>query len=136
MKERIVKLATVVLSALLIISACSNVEEDLTIKTQEFLKAYFNAEYQKAGSFCTDSLGVELAKSMESFNSLEPSIKEMVLKQVQDVKTEIVSVDRKSSKDTVFVKYRVVLPSFPNGVDNNLSFVKIDKEWKVASLGS
>lgn len=136
MTGRISRLAAVVLSALLFTSACTNVEEELTLKTQEFLKAYFNAEYQKAGSFCTDSLGVELAKSMEGFNSLEPSIKEMVLKQVQDVKTEVISIDKKSSDDTVFVKYRVVLPSFPNGVDNNLLFVKIDKEWKVASLGS
>jgi len=136
MTGRVLRLSLIALTSLLLTSSCANVEEDLTLKTQDFLNAYFNAEYQKAGSFCTDSLGLELAKSSDSFNSLEPTIKEMVLKQVQAVKTEVISVEKNSSKDTVLVKYRVVLPSFPNGVDNNLSFVKVNKEWKVASLGS
>jgi hypothetical protein len=136
MTRTVFRPAIIALSALLLILSCANVEEDLTLKTQDFLKAYFSADYQKAGSFCTDSLGMELAKSAESFNSLEPSIKEMVLKQVEAVKTEVISIEKSASKDTLYVKYRVLLPSFPNGLDNNLSFVKVNKEWKVASLGS
>lgn len=117
-------------------TGCRDHEQDVTIKTTEFLKAYFNADYDSAGQFCTDSLRMELAGMLESFDSLDPSIKEMVKKQAQAVTTEVISVVKSEQKDTILVKYKVVLPSFPSGVDNTLSFVKQDKEWKVAELGN
>ncbi|PKP37831.1 MAG: hypothetical protein CVT97_04130 [Bacteroidetes bacterium HGW-Bacteroidetes-14] len=136
MSRKILITGLALLMTAAVFTGCKNHEKDVTLKTTEFLKAYFNADYDSAGQFCTDSLKMELARMLESYDSLDPSIKEMVKKQAQNVTTEVISVVKSEQKDTILVKYKVVLPSFPSGVDNTLSFVKQNKEWKVAELGN
>ena len=115
--------------------SCNKAEKTAELKAAEFLDAYFRFDYEKAALLCTKELADELSASLKSIESLEEGIRNMVIKQASEVKTSIKSVDTESKKDTVIVTYSVVLPSFPNGIDNTLSLSKVDKEWKIVELG-
>lgn len=136
MNRKILKPGVLFISALFILQSCSDYREDIKVKTSAFLSAYFAGDNEKAVTFCTDSLGMEITKILSGFESLDPSTKEMVRKQVASVTTEITSVEKNKNKDTIKVNYKVVRPHTPEGDDKTLSFVKQEKEWKVAKLGS
>lgn len=116
-------------------ASCNKVEKTAELKAKEFLDAFFKIDYNKAALLCTEELAHELTASLKSIESLDDGVREMVIKQTSEVKTQIKSVDTDSKKDTVIVTYLVVLPSFPNGIENTLSLSKVDKEWKVVELG-
>lgn len=87
-------------------------------------------------TFCTDSLGGEISKMLSGFKALDPSIQEMVKRQASNLTTEIVSVNKSENRDTILVNYKLSLPFSTQDIDNSISFVKEDKEWKVAGLGA
>ena len=136
MKKKLLTIGIAIASFLILLQGCSNYQEEVEIKTSEFLTAYFNGDYEKAVSFCTDSLGGEISKMLSSFETLDPSIKDMVKRQASSLTTEIISIEKSESKDTITVNYKVLLPYTPSGIDNSLSFTKEEKEWKVARLGN
>ena len=59
----------------------------------------------------------------------------MIVQQTSKMKTEITSVEPAHTKDSLIVNYKVILPSFPNGIDSKMVLVKREKEWLVASFG-
>jgi hypothetical protein len=128
-------LLTIFVLTLFATTSCDRAEKTAELKATEFLDAYFRFDYEKAALLCTQELAEELSASLKSIESLEEGIRNMVIKQASEVKTTIKSVDAESKKDTVIVTYSVVLPSFPNGIDNTLSLSKVDKEWKIVELG-
>ena len=136
MKENFFKLGVTIVASLLLLQGCTDYKEEIKVKTNEFLSAYFNGDYQKAMTFCTDSLGGEISKMLSGFEALDPSIQEMVKRQASNLTTEIVSVNKSENRDTSLVNYKLSLPFSTQDIDNSISFVKEDKEWKVAGLGA
>ncbi|GAB1373890.1 MAG: hypothetical protein QMB82_08230 [Bacteroidales bacterium] len=136
MKENFFKLGVTIVASLLLLQGCTDYKEEIKVKTNEFLSAYFNGDYQKAMTFCTDSLGGEISKMLSGFEALDPSIQEMVKRQASNLTTEIVSVNKSENRDTILVNYKLSLPFSTQDIDNSISFVKEDKEWKVAGLGA
>jgi hypothetical protein len=121
-------------SVLLLIS-CNSADKQQRAVAESFLGFYFATEYDSAATLCTPELGEELLNSLKSINSLEDGVKEMIAKQTSGIKTQIVSLEKSSSKDSVLLKYKVILPNFPNGIDNRMVLVKEGKSWLVAGFG-
>lgn len=124
------------LSGVLVLSACTSKEDQISLNTKKFLNAYFSVDYKAASTFCTKELGEELINSLKSLDSMEPAVRAMLEKQSKEIKTEIISIDSKSSRDTAKVLYKVILPNFPQGIENTLSLVKVDKRWCIIELGN
>jgi len=131
------KLFTIALLAggVLLFSSCSNNEKKAKESANSFLTLYFQTDYESAIALCTPELGNELRESMKSIVSLEDGVKEMIVKQTAKIKTEIIAVEQGLGKDSLVVNYKVVLPSFPNGIDNKMVLVKKDKKWLVSGFG-
>lgn len=136
MRRNVFKLGVAVIASLAMLQGCSNYKAEIKVKTSEFLTAYFNGEYEQASTFCTDSLSSEITKMISGFESLDPTIQEMVKKQASGFTTEIVSIEKSKNRDTVIVNYKLTMPFIPQGIDNSLFFVSQEKEWKVARLGT
>jgi len=136
MIKKNLRIGALMLSLALILASCTSRESAVTQKTNEFLNAYFAIDYMAASKLCTKELGEELVNSLKSLDSLEPKVREMLEKNSKEVKTEIVSVDPGKGKDTAKVVYKVILPNFPQGIENTISLIKIDKNWCVSELGS
>ncbi|MDD4657279.1 MAG: hypothetical protein WC125_09730 [Bacteroidales bacterium] len=116
-------------------SSCSNNQKRAKESANSFLTLYFQTDYDSAANFCTSELGSELKESIKSITSLEKGVKEMIVQQTSKMKTEITSVEPAHTKDSLIVNYKVILPSFPNGIDSKMVLVKREKEWLVASFG-
>ena len=117
------------------VNSCGNKGEDVRITATDFLNAYFKVEYVRAAELCTDELKADIVRTMESLESLEPEIKEMVIRNTAQTTTEIISIDTESKKDNATVIYKIVLPNFPEGIENTLSLVKVGKVWKISDFG-
>ena len=117
-----------------LVNSCGNKSDEAKIRAVEFLDAYFDVDYMRAAEYCTDELKGDIIRAFEQIESLEPGIKESVIQSTSQTKTEITSVDTESKRDTILVNYKVILPSFPNGIDRQLSLVKEGTVWKICSL--
>ncbi len=135
MIKKYLKTWALLISAVFVIASCTNREKEIASHTKAFLNAYFNIDYKTASGFCTKELGRELIGSLKSLDSLEPSVRTMLEKQSKEAKTEIISISTDKRKDSATVLYKVILPSFPKGIENTLSLVKMDKKWWVVALG-
>lgn len=102
-------------------------------KCETFLDAYFKTDYNAASQLCTKSLGDELLISLRDFDNMESGVKDVLMRQIKEVKTEILNVDSKSNKDTARITYKIFTPTVPAGIEKSLSMVKVGKEWKVES---
>lgn len=131
------RLITIILFAgtVLFFASCTNNKKIAQGNANTFLSLYFQTDYEKAATMCTQDLGDELRSSMKSIESLEAGVKEMIFKQTSLIKTEIISVEQGLSEDSLVVNYKVILPSFPNGIDNKMVLVRSNKEWLVAGFG-
>lgn len=118
-----------------LVLSCNSADKKAEQIAIQFLDAYFKIDYNTAAGFCSTELAEELGSSLKSIESLEDGIRDMIIKQTSELKTQIVSVDSESRKDTVIVAYKVLLPDFPNGIENKLLLSKIEKEWKIVELG-
>lgn len=117
-----------------LLSSCSKNENKAKASAETFLSLYFQTNYESASALCTQELGKELLESMKNIESLESSIKEKIIEQTSKIKTEIVTIEE-LGRDSLMVNYKVILPSFPNGIDNKMVLVKREKEWLVAGFG-
>lgn len=136
MNNKFLQAGSILLSLVLVMSACTSREDEISSNTKGFLEAYFNIDYRTACSFCTQELGAELVASFRSLDSLEPAVRTMLEKQSREVKTEIISVSKERGKDSATVHYKVILPNAEQAVENTLSLVKKDKKWCIAELGN
>jgi len=136
MTKKYLQIGVLLLSLVLILGSCTSKESEITQNTKGFLDAYFRVDYKGAATYCTNELGKELVNSLKRLDTLEPSVREMLEKQSKEVKTEIISIDTKSSKDIAKVLYKVILPNFPQGIENTITLIKVDKKWHIEELGN
>ncbi|MDP3451429.1 MAG: hypothetical protein Q8R90_00615 [Bacteroidales bacterium] len=118
----------------LIIFSCNGSDKGARERAKMFLDSYFSIDYEAAAGYCTPELGQDLKEALKNIESLEKGVKEMIIKQTSEIKTEITEVKLFAGNDSLTVYYKVYLSGFPNGIDNTLIMVKEDKEWKVAVL--
>ncbi|MFA6770422.1 MAG: hypothetical protein WCR71_04545 [Bacteroidales bacterium] len=130
------KLFTIVLfvGGIMLFSSCSNNKKKARVNANSFLTLYFQTDYESAAALCTPELGDELRESMKSIESVEAGVKEMIIKQTSQIKTEIITLEE-LSRDSLVVNYKVILPSFPNGIENKMVLVKREKKWLVSGFG-
>ena len=135
MGKRVVVFITGALFLTGMLSSCTGKEQKVEEITKGFLEAYFDVNYEKAATYCTEELAESLMQTFKSLESLDSQVREMVIANSSKAKTEIIEIDTKSKQDTVIVSYKIFLDNFPGGIDNKLSLVKIGKEWKITGLG-
>lgn len=136
MTKKFLNTGVLLLSLVLILGSCTSREKEITLNTKGFLDAYFRIDYKAAGTYCTKKMGEELTSSLKILDDLEPTVRAMLEKQSKEVKTVITSVQSKRGKDTAKVLYKVILPSFPKGIENTLTLVMVDKRWYIDELGN
>lgn len=118
----------------LFIFSCNARDNGAKERAKLFLDSYFALDYESAAGYCTPELGEDLREALKNIESLEKGVKEMILKQTSEIRTEITEVKLSGSKDSLTVYYKVFLSGFPNGIDNTLVMVKGEKEWIIAVL--
>lgn len=126
--------AVLLVGGVLFFSSCSNNQKRAQANANSFLTLYFQTDYDSAATLCTPELANELRASLKSIESLEPGVKEMIVKQTAQIKMEMGTVEE-LGRDSLIVNYKVILPSFPNGIANKMVLVKREKEWLVAGFG-
>lgn len=132
MKKLLILSITLVL---ILMTSCSGKERAITQSTIAFLDAYFKTDYALAGTFCTQSMATELKEMLKSVESLDPVVKQMLIAQSKEIKTEILSVEKFKGSDSARVDYRVIMPKGSTPLEKSLSLVRENKEWRIAGLG-
>lgn len=135
MRREILKILLTVFILFCAFTSCGRKEKHIEALANEFLDSFFKVDYEKAAMLCSDELGDELRVSLKSIESMDASIREMIIKQASEVKREITVIDKQSKKDTVVVKYKLYLPSFPGGMEQQLLVAKPNDRWIVVELG-
>lgn len=127
-------LFVVAFASMALFISCTNKQDVVSGIAKQFLEAYFKTDYPNAATLCTKELAEQIEISFRQFDKLDTGVKEMFLKQAGGVSTDVVSVIFKGG-DSAVVKYKVVLPNFPNGVENSLTMIKDQEGWKIGLLG-
>lgn len=136
MIKKLLQTTTLLFSLVFILGSCTSREKEIALNTKGFLDAYFKIDYLAASAFCTKKTGEELVNSLKRLDNLNPEVRTMLEKQTKDVITKIISVESKRGNDTAKVLYKVILPNFPNGIENTIILVKVDKKWCIEGLGN
>lgn len=120
----------------LVLSGCfARTEEDVRILTDNFLEAYFNVDYKKAASMCTDSLSREFLRYEEEIGVLSESVIKEVINEASKVQVIIAEVRQvEEDKSTMVVIYTIVFPGGVKEVRKSLVVKKVNDLWKIASL--
>jgi len=120
---------------MIIMTSCSGKEKAITQSTIAFLDAYFKIDYNHAGTLCTPAMATELRDMLKKIESLDPIVKQMLLNQSKEIKTEIIAVETINGGDSARVDYRIIMPKRSESVEKSLSLVLDKKEWRIAGLG-
>jgi hypothetical protein len=124
-----------ILAVIVVAASCTSQEERAKERANAFLKAYLSTDYVKATELCVPELAGEIEEALRGMDSLDEGIKEMIVKQAENISTEIVAVEKTGSKDSLFIKYMVTLPEAPSGIENEMTMVRVDNAWFVAGFG-
>ncbi len=124
-----------ILAAIILAASCTSQEERAKERANAFLKAYLSTDYEKATELCVPELAVEIEEALRGMDSLDEGIREMIVKQAKNISTEIVAVEKAGTRDSLFIKYHVVLPEAPSGIENEMTMVRVDDAWFVAGFG-
>ncbi len=107
---------------------------------EEFLSAYFAAEYEEAAEYCTTELGRDLLDALEQAKALDESIRTNIQKYTKNYRPQIIKTSEPAKKDSVIVNY-VVLASGPDSCsipqqikESRVHVVKTEQGWKVSAL--
>ena len=125
----------VIVAVLMASSGCGKQEKEAQIVAASFLESYFKTDYETASALSTPELADEIITSFKSMESMEKGVREMILRQTSQMKTEITGIEQTGSKDSMIVSYKVMLPEFPKGLQNKLIMVRIEGNWKVGGFG-
>lgn len=107
---------------------------------EDFLNAYFAAEYEKAAEYCTPELGNDLMSALEQTQALDEAIRANIQKYTKFYKPQVVKTQQPSKKDSVIVNYIVIntaadsLSASRQVKESRVHIVKTQEGWKVSSL--
>ena len=107
---------------------------------EEFLNAYFSADYEGAAKFCTPELGKDLMDALQQAQALEESVRANIQKYTQFYKPQIIKSEQPEKTDSVTVNY-IVINTAADSLSQNrqvkesrVHIVKTQEGWKVSSL--
>lgn len=107
---------------------------------EDFLNAYFAAEYEKAAEYCTPELGNDLLDALQQAKALDESIRTNIQKYTKIYRPQIIKTSEPAKKDSVIVNY-VVLASGPDSCsipqqikESRVHIVRTEQGWKVSAL--
>ena len=136
-KSTILRYAVVALLSVAFASCSSQKPENVA---EDFLNAYFGADYEGAAKFCTPELGKDLMDALQQAQALEESVRANIQKYTQFYKPQIIKSGQLEKKDSVTVNY-IVINTAADSLSQNrqvkesrVHIVKTQEGWKVSSL--
>ncbi len=114
--------------------SCSKGVKDASVVATDFLTAYFQTDYSKAASMCTDTLSNELSEALKDFETLEDGVKKELKAAAEKVSINIISATPdENNKKIIKVEYDIIMPDTPP-IRSSLTLNRVDKIWKIADL--
>ena len=99
----------------------------------DFLTSYFAGEYDKAVTYCTDTLASSITQAVQDQDFETEEVKNTVMKMSKDTKVTIGDVEKGETKNDCKVTYELTLPD-SSKLKSQVSMVKSDGVWKVGAL--
>lgn len=136
-KATIIRYAVAALLSVAFASCSSQKPENVA---EDFLNAYFDADYEGAAKFCTPELGNDLMNALQQAQALEESVRANIQKYTKFYKPQIIKNEQPSKKDSVTVNYIVIntaadsLSPSRQVKESRVHIVKTQEGWKVSSL--
>ena len=107
---------------------------------EDFLNAYFEADYEGAAKYCTPELGNDLMEALQQAQALDESVRSNIRKYTEYYKPQVVKTEQPSKKDSVIVSYIVVntaadsLAPAKQVKESRVHIIKTEEGWKVSAL--
>lgn len=114
--------------------SCKGQEAEVYKVAEQFLESFFKIDYESAEALCTEEFKEEISFLSKSLEGLDQGVKEKVIELSKGVNRELLGVDKSSSKDTLFLNYKMVLPSNSSSASNRLTMVKSELGWRVGGF--
>lgn len=136
-KSTILRYAVVALLSVAFASCSSQKPEKVA---EDFLNAYFEADYEGAAKYCTPELGNDLMSALEQTQALDEAIRTNIQKYTKFYKPQVVKTQQPSKKDSVIVNYIVIntaadsLSASRQVKESRVHIVKTQEGWKVSAL--
>ena len=111
---------TVFLACLLAFTACQSQEKRVRITAEQFLKAYYTADYATAASFCTPSLAGRLNRGAEIETRVPEEIAQKMKEAVQQTSFKVVSVEVDKENACAVVHYELMAPMLEGPVPKRM----------------
>ncbi|MFA6677556.1 MAG: hypothetical protein WCS34_08225 [Bacteroidales bacterium] len=134
MKKFIVILVSAACAGLLLVS-CNDNRTKASDVSLDFLNAYFSTDYNKAASFCDDSLSSKLLEACQNFENLDSTIKADIISSSKNIKFSINS-SKKINDSLMEVSYQAEITSDTAPIESKMILKKSDETWKITELGS
>ena len=132
---RLIILATVLLA----FTSCNSSTKPQEV-AENFLNAYFAAEYEDAAKYCTPELGNDLLEALKDAQALDEAIRANIQKHTKSYKPQIIKTEQPAKKDSVVINYIVTninadsLSSAANIKESRLHIIKTEEGWRVSAL--
>lgn len=95
---------------LLALSACQSQEKRIRHTAEQFLKAYYTADYTTAATYCTPALAGRLNRGAEMGSHVPEEIAQKMKEAVMQTSFKIVSVDVDKENACAVVHYELTAP--------------------------
>ncbi|MBP5211053.1 MAG: hypothetical protein J6Z27_04370 [Bacteroidales bacterium] len=125
--------ACLMLTASLLCS-CSFESKKASKVAESFLTAFFQMDYQTAGSFCAGDLAAEIQESIDDVELPSEEMTELVKEASMNTTFEITQVDTKSEKGVATVCYVIHPYGNEENVERSMLLVKEKGKWLVLQL--
>ena len=99
----------------------------------DFLTSYFAGEYDKAVTYCTDTLASSISDAVKDQDFDTEEIKNAVMEMSKNTKVTIGNVEKGATKNDCKVDYELALPDSSH-LKSQISLIKQEGVWKVSDL--
>jgi hypothetical protein len=114
-------------------SGGKNSGKDAKAVADNFLTSYFAGEYDKAVTFCTDTLASSIREAVADQEFDTEEVKNAVMEMSKNTRVVIGDVHNGETKNDCTVSYELSLPDSTK-LNSQVSMIKVDGVWKVLSL--
>jgi len=114
--------------------SCENAKEEVTTVANGFLTSYFQMDYEKAATYCTDELAGLMMSAVASKPELPDELQELLTAAAKATVFTIKEVDTESVEDQATVIYDLLLYKAEEAAVKKLTLTKSDGEWKVSDV--
>ena len=105
---------------LVALSACHPLEKRVGNTAEDFLKAYYSADYAKAASFCTPAFAGQVGKGAQVQDRLPEEIVQKMKEAVSQTSFKLVSVEVDKEAGKAVVHYELMAPTLEKPMPKRL----------------